>query len=366
MQDRSIYYKLGSMISPLNSEKLKYQMSRIYTSGRSLLYFIESLPLPLIDAAIVKGSLSVKSPPEELRSYFLKKAEELIDEDSRDFSRGYWAPKSLMPETPGRHFRRWGSIMVDAIELSLRKRSKNHKSFSTEASEHLASLPEYYQRNFHYQKDGYLSKQSAKIYSHQVELLFKGMADPMRRIIIRPLKETFSGDGYGLHFLDVACGAGSSAWWLRAAYPKAQITCLDLSGPYLEQAREIFRGDDKINFIQGMAEDLPFKENSFDAVLSTFLFHEVPLETRQQILKEKLRVAKSMNSFVGLVDSIQLHDDERLKWSLEQFPREFHEPFYKNYIKNPLEDSFPANLKNSLNVRLGFYSKSIWLNLKEH
>ena len=47
-------------------------------------------------------------------------------------------------------------------------------------------LLNYYLQNFHYQTDGYLSDLSANLYDLQVEILFNGAADAMRRRIITP------------------------------------------------------------------------------------------------------------------------------------------------------------------------------------
>ena len=41
--------------------------------------------------------------------------------------------------------------------------------------------PAYYLQNFHYQTDGWLSKDSARLYDFQVETLFLGSADTRRR-----------------------------------------------------------------------------------------------------------------------------------------------------------------------------------------
>jgi hypothetical protein len=49
--------------------------------------------------------------------------------------------------------------------------------------------PSYYLQNFHHQTDGYLSDMSANLYDLQVEILFNGSADAMRRRILAPLKE---------------------------------------------------------------------------------------------------------------------------------------------------------------------------------
>lgn len=47
--------------------------------------------------------------------------------------------------------------------------------------------PKYFNRNFHFQVDGYTSENSAEIYDHQVEILFAGMAAPMRRLLLNEL-----------------------------------------------------------------------------------------------------------------------------------------------------------------------------------
>ena len=49
--------------------------------------------------------------------------------------------------------------------------------------------PDYYLQNFHHQTDGYLSDHSAEIYDLQVEILFSGTADSMRRRVLSPLKK---------------------------------------------------------------------------------------------------------------------------------------------------------------------------------
>lgn len=48
------------------------------------------------------------------------------------------------------------------------------------------AFPDYYLQNFHHQTDGYLSDHSAALYDLQVEILFNGAADPMRRRLLKP------------------------------------------------------------------------------------------------------------------------------------------------------------------------------------
>ena len=68
-----------------------------------------------------------------------------------------------------------------------RRRKQNYKDLPKNIDNE--NYPNYYLRNFHHQTDGYLSDFSASIYDLQVEILFNGSADAMRRRIIKPLKE---------------------------------------------------------------------------------------------------------------------------------------------------------------------------------
>jgi hypothetical protein len=42
--------------------------------------------------------------------------------------------------------------------------------------------------------------------------------------------------------------------------------------------------------------------------------------------------------FWGFLDSLQLGDIPELDWALRQFPKTFHEPFYKDYIGYAFQD----------------------------
>ena len=53
--------------------------------------------------------------------------------------------------------------------------------------------PEYYLQNFHYQTDGWLSSRSARVYDYQVESLFLGTADAMRRQALPGIAEFMAG-----------------------------------------------------------------------------------------------------------------------------------------------------------------------------
>ena len=119
--------------------------------------------------------------------------------------------------------------------------------------------------NFHYQTDGYLSEHSAALYDFQVEVLFNGGADAMRRQALVPIAEHLRGRRIrDQRLLDVACGTGSFLAMVKHNYPRLPVTGLDLSAPYLRHARRASspagRGS---SLIEGAAEALPFADRSF-------------------------------------------------------------------------------------------------------
>jgi hypothetical protein len=63
---------------------------------------------------------------------------------------------------------------------------------------------------------------------------------------------------------------------------------------------------------------------------------------------------------VVAVDSVQLRDAPDLAPVLEQFPKDFHEPFYRNYIVSALEEVFRQAGLREVRSAPGFLSKKVW------
>ncbi|UYN94639.1 MAG: class I SAM-dependent methyltransferase [Enhydrobacter sp.] len=198
-------------------------------------------------------------------------------------------------------------------------------------------LPEYYRQNFHFQSDGWLSEHSAKIYDTQVEVLFTGAADAMRRRVLKPLAEWMQGRNQrGMCGLDVGCGTGRLLAFLHDAWPGLKLTGLDLSAPYLAEARRLIGRTARVKLVEGAAETLPFDDMSFDFIVSSFLLHELPAEVRHKTLLEMARVVKPDGRIV-IVDSIQKGDQPAWDGLLDLFPHYFHEPYYAEYANGSLE-----------------------------
>jgi len=154
-------------------------------------------------------------------------------------------------------------------------------------------------------------------------------------------------------------GTGALTRNIAMAFPKAQIYCLDLSPHYLNHAQRKLSEFKRVSYLVGNAENLPFKDESFDAVYSCYLFHELPKEVREKVLEEKIRVLKP-KGFLGIVDSLQMDDDETMNWALEEFPIDFHEPFYKNYIQTKTETQLQRYPVKNVEADLAFFTKIVW------
>mmetsp|Transcript_13724 Transcript_13724/g.41468 ORF Transcript_13724/g.41468 Transcript_13724/m.41468 type:complete len:561 (+) Transcript_13724:174-1856(+) len=206
--------------------------------------------------------------------------------------------------------------------------------------------PDYSLNTFHYQTDGWMSARSAEIYEVSTETLFIGKQDAMQRQTLVPLSAHMAArapTGAGMKALEVACGTGRFATFVKDNYPDMEMTCLDLSPFYLAKARENLKywrskrapgSIDTDKFIQAAAETIPAPDNSYDVVTCVYLFHELPAEARRAAAAEMARVLAPGGMLV-LTDSVQLGDREAFDPTLGNFEN-FNEPYYGTYIAEDL------------------------------
>lgn len=326
---------------------------------KSAVYTGEGLLLPLIELLVTRRRPRLLTDDFELFKTARASINDLLESDTARILRGTYPAEVLAPEPLMPHLKRIPILFREGIRAAQRRQDQKARVFRDEAKELLRGLPEYYQRNFHFQGDGYLSDRSAELYEHQVEVLFAGAADAMRRLIIQPLRDKFGyGDGEGLSFLEVGAGTGRATLFVRLAFPKAKITVLDLSSPYLKRAQSQLARFHRHDFIEADATKLPFKEASFDAVYSVFLFHELPRAIRSEVIRESIRVLRP-SGFFGFVDSLQIGDVRGFDESLRQFPVQYHEPFYRDYIETPMAELIEGEGLQVVSRGTGFFSKFI-------
>jgi ubiquinone/menaquinone biosynthesis C-methylase UbiE len=265
---------------------------------------------------------------------------EIVEVDWEDAQEGIY-PVSLLFENDVPDFiKNYLILNLDLIQVFQRQKQNQYKDFSFQVN--LREYPQYYRRNFHYQTDGYLSKLSADIYDLQVEILFNGIADPMRRRILKPLKESLQTLNKTLNHasrvLDVGCGTGRTLKFIKASWEQVSLFGIDLSPYYLKKAEELLSEIPGVvpQLVQGDASNLPYKDNYFQAVTNVFMFHELPSIIRQRVIDESFRVLQPGGILI-ICDSIQSGDSELFEPFLENFPKDFHEPYYAHYLKDDLK-----------------------------
>lgn len=285
----------------------------------------------------------------------------LFQREWRDVAAGLFpAPRLLGPE-PAEFLRRSLLYFRDLPQVDARRHGALDDELppGTQAD----GLPDYYRQNFHFQSDGWLSEQSAALYDTQVEVLFTGAADVMRRRALAPIATWLAGRNQrDVRGLDVGCGTGRLLAALHGAWPGLKLTGIDLSKPYLEEARRLIGRTARVKLDEAAAETLPFDEASLDLVVSSFLLHELPKEIRAKAIAEMARVVKP-GGLVVIVDSLQKGDRPDWDGLLDLFPHYFHEPYYAEYTAGSMDVWFgaaglrPVSSENAFLSKIAAYAK---------
>lgn len=256
--------------------------------------------------------------------------------DAEAVRRGDYPPMDITPGSLAGNVARVREAIADLADALDRRSAEVADSVRTEPA--AAGLPDYYLQDFHFQTGGYLSDRSARLYDTQVEALFYGTANAMRRAALPAIAKEIKGrDQRRMALLDVACGTGRLLRQIRLAWPALQLTGLDLSPAYLAEASRHLAGLRPGRLIEANAEAIPLPDASQDVVTCVFLFHELPPEVRRTVSREIARVLKPGGLLV-LVDSLQLGDKPGWDGLLEAFPVRFHEPYYRQYLIDDLDE----------------------------
>lgn len=130
------------------------------------------------------------------------------------------------------------------------------------------------------------------------------------------------------HVLDVGCAKGFLLSDFMKVIPEITVAGIDISRYAIENAME----DAKPYVLVANARDLPFKDKSFDLVISINTVHNLPLDECKQALREIERVSRKY-SFIT-VDSWRddREKDRMQKWNLTA-KTYMHTDDWKNLFK---------------------------------
>lgn len=328
----TLFYSMADTLT-----KLAYQT---FQQGKS--YFgiaHKSLSTQLMNWVSPKRQTEAQPIPPEVLLALQQRFNQLVEQDWQDAEKGIY-PTQLLFDNPWEDFFAYYPVVwLDLPKIWERIDHRMYQDFSAEID--TEGYPQYYLQTFHHQTDGYLSDLSANLYDLQVELLFNGSADTMRRRILSPLKEGFAKFSdvlaKDIRVLDVACGTGRTLRMLRGMLPQAKLYGVDLSPAYLRKANQLLSEipGELPQLAQANGEELPYVDNYFQGLTSVFLFHELPAFARQNVINECYRVVKPGGVFV-ICDSIQMSDTPEFEVLMKNFPATFHEPYYSHYVTDDL------------------------------
>jgi ubiquinone/menaquinone biosynthesis C-methylase UbiE len=161
------------------------------------------------------------------------------------------------------------------------------------------SYPDYYLRSFHAYDKGDLCWDAAFEVEVAAQAVHAGIwpeagvqgDSKLRQSYHNIIKEKIAIQPQDI--LDLGCSVGMSTFALQELYPSARITGLDLSPYFLAVANYNSRQrHSKINWRHARAESTGLPDASFDLVSTFLVFHELPQEAAQQILREVRRLLR--------------------------------------------------------------------------
>jgi ubiquinone/menaquinone biosynthesis C-methylase UbiE len=343
--------------------KLTYQTLQ---QGKGYLSFAHKALSIQARKALKPNNLPAIPVPPELITKLQQRVNEIQAVDWQDAENGVYPTSLLFDEPWVDYLRQYPLLVADMPSIWARADGKKYQDFDRDIQ--TENYPSYYVQNFHHQTGGYLSDLSANLYDLQVEILFGGSADAMRRRILAPLKaglQAFSDvPAKQMRILDAACGTARTLRAIRAMLPQASLFGVDLSDAYLRKANEQLADmpGSLVQLLEGNIEELPYVDNYFHAVTCVFLFHELPPAARQNAIEECYRVLKPGGTFI-ICDSIQVSDSPELEAMMHMFHETFHEPYYRSYMDDDLIDRLnKAGFAEVLPSEVHFMSKYLVAN----
>lgn len=142
------------------------------------------------------------------------------------------------------------------------------------------------------------------LYLQKVRNIFSFHKGKLMDKIQQNLMEHLRWDGNG-KVLDIGCGSGALSIRVAKTYENATVQGIDYYGTMWDYSESMCKKnaelegvESRCTFQHGDAKKLEFANESFDAVVSNFVYHEVlGVSDKTELLLESLRVLKKDGSF---------------------------------------------------------------------
>lgn len=337
----------------MNIDKaIAYSQSLFSSFSRFQTYFSEFF---IIHNLSRLGGVELRDPKldKKLRVDIFKEIFKSFKWHAKNVSSGvYVEDDETFPLLNKEHWLTLSKMMLDFPSV-IKRRKKNSTTLENQ------DYPDYFNRNFHFQTDGYTSERSAELYEHQVEVLFNGTANLMRKMVLTSIHHYY--DQKEAKVLELASGTGAGARSVALNHPTFDILGTDISREYISYAKKTLKNNFKnLRFEVEDATALSFLDQEFDITFQIFLLHELPRAEREKAIEEQIRVTKK-GGLIIILESLQRHDKPEWEPIFQSFPRHYHEPFYNDYSKSNLEEFLKTQGQKTLSVQKQLFSKCITL-----
>lgn len=177
-----------------------------------------------------------------------------------------------------------------------------------------------------------------------------GMMEEVHRTILSNLD--FDGQG---DLLEVGCGSGALAVRAALTWPDAKITGLDYWGAMYNYSQKLCENNaasegvgGRCRFVHGDANKLDFADESFDAVISNYVYHNIMGADKHDLLRESLRALKKGGVFV-------LHDNMKpqMYGDMNAFAQELRDAGFAEVNYLPTYDSIFGSKRRAAMMMLG-------------
>lgn len=208
------------------------------------------------------------------------------------------------------------------------------------------TIPDHVRHEIHIQPGGYVGDDFAgHIYhygtnSFYISVMGHNGQDQIHKSVANRMP--MPADGKVKRILDYGCGIGQMTTAMKERFPDAEVWGLEIGAPMIRYGhmRAASIGT-PVNFVQGLAEKMPFPDGHFDMVVSYIAHHEMPAAVTKATIAEVQRVTRGGGVYYpvdfhsggvkalpqGMYGRWQDH-----RWNNEVWSQEFHSVAFNDEI----------------------------------